>query len=289
MRIAIGLATAGRPETAMRAIADLAKQTRQPDAIVVSVPALDDLASNARDDPRVHIVTGPRGLTRQRNAILDQTELFDVVVFIDDDFVADEGYLAAVERAFVRHPNLVAATGVVLADGITGPGYDHHQAEAILASTRGARDDIETTYSAYGCNMAFRLDVARRAGVRFDERLPFYGWLEDVDFSRRMADQGQVARIMDAFGVHLGVKGARQSGLRFGYSQIANPIYLVRKGSYTWPRAAWLMGRNLLKNLVLAWRPEAYVDRIGRLRGNGLALSDWLRGHLTPTQIERLP
>ena len=32
-------------------------------------------------------------------------------------------------------------------------------------------------------------------------------------------------------GVHLGNKRGRVSGLRFGYSQIANPIYLLQKGT----------------------------------------------------------
>jgi hypothetical protein len=85
------------------------------------------------------------------------------------------------------------------------------------------------------------------------------------------------------------VKGGRQSGLRFGYSQIANPVHLIRKGSYARSRAAWLMGRNLAMNVLRALHPEAHIDRRGRLAGNFEAMRDLLRGRLAPERIELLP
>lgn len=290
LRIAIGLATAGRPAVARRTLARLAMQQRLPDGIVVSVPEPADLGEGEPSGlPGLIVLTGARGLTRQRNAVLDELDGFDIVCFIDDDFVLHEGYLAALERAFSGDPELICATGNVIADGITGSGYDFAQAEAMLSGIRSGSAQPEPVYNAYGCNMAFRLSAVRAGGLRFDERLPRYGWLEDVDFSRRIAVFGRVARLPDAIGVHLGVKGGRQSGLRFGYSQIANPVHLLRKGSYAWSRAAWLMGRNIAMNLLFAWRPETHIDRRGRLAGNVTALRDLLCGRLAPERIELLP
>ena len=80
--------------------------------------------------------------------------------------------------------------------------------------------------------MSVRLDLARRHRLTFDEQLPLYGWLEDVDFSRRVAGYGRVVKVSAARGVHLGVKAARQRGVQLGYSQVANPVYLMRKGTY---------------------------------------------------------
>ena len=234
------------------------------------------------------VLQGSRGLTLQRNAILDDLGDFDVVCFIDDDFVMHNGYLAALERAFEANPELVCATGVVIADGISAAGYDLAQADGFLAAAPLGAETAEPIYNAYGCNMAFRLATIRTEKLRFDERLPRYGWLEDVDFSRQIARFGRVARLHDAIGVHLGVKSGRQSGLRFGYSQIANPIHLVRKGNYAWPRAAWLMSRNIAMNLLFAWRPEPYVDRRGRVAGNIRAVRDLVRGRLHPERIELL-
>mgnify|MGYP000606119618 CR=1 FL=1 len=70
-----------------------------------------------------------------------------------------------------------------------------------------------------------------RPDLRFDERLPLYGWLEDLDYCRRMSPYGRIQRSSMLVGVHMGVKGGRQSGVRLGYSQVANPIYFVIKGS----------------------------------------------------------
>jgi succinoglycan biosynthesis transport protein ExoP len=85
--------------------------------------------------------------------------------------------------------------------------------------------------------------------------------------------------------VHLGTKSGRQSGLRLGYSQIANPVYLVRKGSFAWCRAIRQIARNVAMNIAFSWRPEPYVDRRGRLRGNVIAIKDLARGQLHPLRI----
>jgi polysaccharide biosynthesis transport protein len=133
--------------------------------------------------------------------------------------------------------------------------------------------------------MAFRLASAQ-PGVRFDEALPQYGWLEDVDFSRRLVRYGRIIKLPDARGVHLGSKTGRAPGIRLGYSQIANPLYLVRKGTLTPRRAAQQMGRNFVMNLLRSVRPEPYIDRRGRLRGNTLAIVDALRGKADPRNIQ---
>lgn len=89
-------------------------------------------------------------------------------------------------------------------------------------------------------------------------------------------------------GVHLGVKSGRTSGTRLGYSQIANPIYLVAKGTMRRSPAAKMALTNFIANLVKSPVPEAYIDRRGRLKGNLLALIDVLRGANHPTRILEL-
>ena len=69
-------------------------------------------------------------------------------------------------------------------------------------------------------------------GLRFDENLPLYGWLEDIDFARSIAPYGRVVKSMLLRGVHLGVKRGRTSGVKLGYSQIANPLYMLEKGHF---------------------------------------------------------
>ena len=88
--------------------------------------------------------------------------------------------------------------------------------------------------------------------------------------------------------MHCGVKSARSPGVRLGYSQIANPLYLVRKGSMRRSKAYTLMSRNLLANHVLTFRPEPWVDRWGRVKGNWLAFGHLVSGKLSPEYITRL-
>ncbi|WP_428378250.1 glycosyltransferase family 2 protein [Lichenicoccus sp.] len=140
-------------------------------------------------------------------------------------------------------------------------------------------------FNGYGCNMALRLEPLIRHRLRFDERLPLYAWFEDVDLTRRLGRHGRIVKLPSARGVHLGIKLGRTSGTRLGYSQVANPIYLARKGVYPWFRVLRDLSRHLLVNCVKSIRPERYIDRRGRLRGNARALRDLLRGRLRPERI----
>lgn len=289
LRIVVGIATSGRPLILVETLREIAGQTRLPDQVIVC-PAGDsdfDAAIAASLPYPLQVVKSPRGLTVQRNAILDVAQDFDIIVFFDDDFFAAPTYFADLELCFVAEPTVVAMTGRVIADGVTGPGLDPTAARAALASfvppAEGA--SLFDQHNAYGCNMCMRLAPLYKHELRFDEKLPLYGWLEDVDFCRRLARHGRVVKNSRLIGVHLGVKGGRTSGVRFGYSQVANPLYIWRKGS---TRLLWTlrqMGRNLLANFRNVLFPEPWVDRRGRVRGNMLAFLDLLRGRLDPCRI----
>lgn len=287
VRLAVGIATIGRPGLLNAVLHELAAQTRLPDRIVLCAPKADDIGEIAMDG--VDVVIGPRGLTLQRNAIIERLDEFDVVQFFDDDFVPETTYLAEVERFFAAQPDIVMITGDVIADGIIGPGFDVAEARRRLANAPAvSADRAEPVENGYGCNMAVRLAAVRAAQCRFDERLPLYGWLEDVDFSRQLARQGRIVKLGSARGVHLGVKQGRQSGVRLGYSQIANAVYLARKGTCPWPRSLGQMGRNVAMNLARSLRPEPCIDRAGRLKGNLMAFRDLVAGRLDPQRILEL-
>jgi GT2 family glycosyltransferase len=289
MRLAIGIATIGRPALLAAVIEELGRQTRPADRIVVCAPSADDVVGISTD--HADVIIGPRGLTRQRNAIIDQLGDCHLLQFFDDDFVPATTYLAEIERAFTADPSVAMITGEVIADGIIGPGFDLDEARRRLAASTSAKNGgtaLRPVANGYGCNMAVRLSAVRAAQYRFDERLPLYGWLEDVDFSRQLAREGRIAKLASARGVHLGIKQGRQSGVRLGYSQIANPIYLSRKGTCPWLRTFGQMGRNVAMNLARSFNPEPYVDRAGRFTGNLKAMRDLVTGRLDPQRILEL-
>jgi GT2 family glycosyltransferase len=291
VRIAIGIATLGRSEILVETLRELERQTRLPDRIFVSHVTRSDVTQTDGVDlpslPRIEFLTGPAGLPRQRNAVLDAVTDCDILLFLDDDFLPSPRYIEATLATFQANRSIVVTTGRLLADGARGPGLSVQAGRDLLALDRTDRSRPATvpTFNGYGCNMALRLDVVRAQALRFDERLPLYAWYEDIDLCRRMALHGEIVEVTAASGVHLGVKGGRTSGRRLGYSQVVNPLYLWRKGSYPLDRALRSIGRHLLINSARSLRPEPWVDRRGRLIGNSLALLDIMRGCAKPERI----
>lgn len=282
------VATVGRAPLTRSTIDLLARQTRRPDRVIVVSVSPQDVEGVADSPVRPDIVFAGRGLCRQRNRALDMIgDDAAYAVFFDDDFVPAPDYLDQVERAFERDPTLVGITGDLLADGINNRGYSVDDALAIIAA-RPAHPDprLRARQALYGCNMAIRISAVQ--GLRFDEALPLYGWQEDIDFTTQLGRRGGLMSTALVTGVHLGAKSGRTPGKKLGYSQIANIIYLKRKGTMQPRLGERLMTANVIANLVRSVWPEPHVDRRGRLWGNVLAFADLTRGRLDPGKIERM-
>ena len=281
--VVVAIATIGRPEVVRATIERLqATQTLAPSRIILSCVKPED-AGGLEALPAVELVLGPRGLPAQRNtAIRHVPDDTDILVFFDDDFVADKDWLSAAAQAFEANDDIVALTGDVLADDIKGPGFSFDEAVAIVETPREpAAWSIREPFSPYGCNMAFRMSAIGEH--RFDERLVLYGWLEDRDFAAGLVKQGgRMVKWAAARGVHMGVKSGRIAGDRLGYSQIVNPLYMLRKGTMTPAQVADHVFRNVASNLARTPFPEPYIDRWGRLKGNLRGVGDALRGRLQP-------
>ncbi|MBL6456838.1 glycosyltransferase [Belnapia sp. T6] len=287
MKLGIGIATRGRPAILAEVLRELGRQTRPADRIIVCHVTPEDVGEQVAG---VEYLSGPAGLPRQRNAIMDRAADCDILLFLDDDFLAAPDYCAVTEAVFTARPEVVVTTGTVIADGANGPGYSVEEGRALLAADTPPADRmaVRPHFNGYGCNMAFRMAVVRAHGIRVDEALPAYAWYEDLDVTRLLGRHGAILRLAGARGVHLGAKVGRTPGLKLGYSQIANPVYLARKGTYPWNRALRSMARHCAMNLARSPRPEPWADRWGRFRGNMLALGDLVRGRLRPGRIEEL-
>jgi GT2 family glycosyltransferase len=291
LRIAVGIATAGRRDIVPQTVGLLRNQTRLPDIVVVCPLGSDKISDrDFLDLPFDVVVTsGPVGLCAQRNAILARVSDCDLILFLDDDFLAEPHYLERLEKLFQSEPDVCAATGFLVADDVTGPGLSVEQGLAILRNNVPDNSAIlKNVPGLYGCNMAYRMHYVRDNQLKFDENLPLYGWQEDIDFSLQMKPFGRLVKCDLLMGVHLGVKAGRTSGVRLGYSQIANPVYLSKKGTMSWQHARKLISKNIAANLARSIYPEPWIDRHGRLKGNLLALMDLLRGKASPARILQL-
>lgn len=294
LRIVVIIPTYGRRDLLPRTLSVLEQQIRLPDEVVISAPDDTHTAPYESGTFPVTPVFGKLGACAQRNQALEEVlNRCDIVTFFDDDFLPAQNYLANVERCFRDNPDWAVVSGDAVYDGATGPGFTFDEGLDLLEELAeigymkmppdaGLRDHV----GAYGCNMSIRASLI--GDQRFDERLPLYGWQEDIDFTNRFRDAGRVVGLKSLYGVHLATKTGRQSGLRLGYSQIANPVYLVRKGTMPAGFAARLMLRNVLANLAKSFWPEPYIDRFGRLRGNALAAFHILKGRIEPETILRL-
>lgn len=294
--IIVTIPTAGRPTVLARQLLQLKGQDRPADHVVVSATGPEDLAGvELPQDGTHHAIVGPRGISAQRNAALDVAfgslgaSDDDVLVMLDDDMVLRRDWLGTSAALLSERPDCVAVTGVLLDDGVQGPGLSFEEAAALLAADRAVlpptdwrRQDGEVE-TLYGCNIAFRGRAVRTR--RFDERLPRYSWLEDADLSGQLRSDGRLLRSGRLVGVHLGVKMSRSPGADFGYSQVANNLYLMRKGTLP-RRLGWKLMRDAVLSNLLHWpRPEPWIDRRGRLKGNLRALRDELLGGSDPARI----
>lgn len=290
MKIAVLIPTHGRKTLLTRLIAHLEQQTRPPDLVLISASEYTQVEVPPSTRLEVSCAFGKQGLTAQRNLALARVlSAYDIAVFFDDDFLPADDYLQVLETAFAMHPDWAGLTGVVIRDGICGEGISFDDGVKILRDTEAAsarQPEAAEELSTYGCNMAFRCSCV--GDLRFDERLPLYGWQEDVDFSTQVGRRGRIIRLNTLRGVHLGIKSGRVSGVRFGYSQIVNPLYLMRKGTVPLSKGIGLMARNMTANAMRSMWSEPYIDRRGRLRGNLLAIYHVLQRRIEPENILNL-
>ncbi len=289
MKVGVILASLGRPDDLAHVGDHLARQTQPPEVVILSLERPEDAPSPVPQG--VEILYGPRGLCAQRNRGIEAAlGRCDVVVFFDDDYVPSKRAIAAISDLFEGHLDVAGATGKVLADGVASGGVPYETARAIVEAydetEAPATPWIRDVATAYGCNMAFRMSAV--TDLRFDERLPLYGWQEDVDFAGRLRLKGRMVAT-DAFaGVHCGVTRGRMPGKRLGFSQMVNPVYLVRKGSMRPAHALTLMTKNFLANHAKMFAPEAHIDRRGRAVGNWLGLGAILKGRSDPMSVLEL-
>jgi len=289
-RLVVVIASLGRPDDIGDFLHELERQTRRPDGLVLSVTEEADLPSDLKPG-MAEIVIGSKGLCAQRNRGLAHIGTdYDYVAFFDDDYLPTVKTIENICAFLDANPEIVGMEGFLIADGINGPGIGRQDALDLIAGyvepTGDAVNEVEERHDLYGCNMIYRVSAIEDA--RFDEVLPAYGWLEDVDFSNQLLARGRLVKTNAFAGVHRGTKRSRSPGKKLGYSQISNPIYLLRKGTMSRSDAYVQIARNLVANHAKIFTPEPWVDRKGRAAGNWRGLSDLVRGKINPGNISNL-
>jgi glycosyltransferase involved in cell wall biosynthesis len=186
IRVAVLIATKDRPQAAAQLIRLLEKQSLAPSIVVVSATAASDIEALPPIALNVEYIFGPPGLTAQRNRALERVRTCaDVAIFFDDDFAPAGNWIEQCAQIFVSESCIVGADGIVIRDGAKTPPISWEEARQAIAAQRPSSPLLSDIADLYGCNMAFRMSAID--GMRFDERLILYGWLEDKEFSRKAA------------------------------------------------------------------------------------------------------
>ncbi len=294
LSVAVIIATKGRPQEVARLLETLAEQTVAPDFVIVSACSSSDIEKSGALPQNVEIIFGPPGLTAQRNRALCLIRgKCDIVIFFDDDFIPSRFWVERIGLLLAAEMDVGTVTGWVLLDSVKAGGLPWSEGKSLVDEADSSTNmPIASNYSTrrdspYGCNMAFRLETIK--GMVFDERLALSGWLEDLDFGLRAGTRARMISTDLVWGVHLGVNGARASGLRFGYAQVVNPWYLMKKRIIKRIDACARISRGLAGNaiMVMAFR-KSHVDRLGRLKGNIIAVKDIMIGRWAPERISEL-
>lgn len=287
-RAVVIIASAGRPQLLPAIMSDV-------DALagdvgkVLSVPDVLSLPAGARERGDWRVVMGARGLAAQRNAAMETLEGNPFVFFFDDDAMVRSDYVQNALTFFADHPEVAGLTGRVLLDGAVSGEVSLETGGTALARSFSEEQGgaWRRGRELYGCNFAVRTSAA--PALRFDTRLPLYSWLEDHDFARRLMPYGVLAKVDDCVIVHrAAASGGRSAHERLGYSQVMNPYYLWRKGSFP----LWLMmtemGRRVAKNLAYSVTGSERRWRRKRVAGNAKAGADIVRRRITPERIVEL-
>jgi GT2 family glycosyltransferase len=289
-RTAVVVATKGRPQAVQRLLQVLEQQTLPPSHLVISATEIAEVGTELNTWMNVDVILGSPGTSIQRNRALNGLqENCDVVFFFDDDFVPSRYWIERTVRVFRADRAVAGVSGRVIRDGAGSDAVSWEEADRLIgeAEVEECNDHLSDAPDLYGCNMAFRMS-AIGAHVRFDERLALYGWLEDKDFSRTAKKSGRLVQCDSLIGVHLGIKSGRVSGTKFGYSQIVNPWYLCQKGTLSLKEAWSNSFKAIAVNGFKTIRPESFIDRRGRFKGNVTAVCHLLAGICRPEKAAEL-
>jgi glycosyltransferase involved in cell wall biosynthesis len=285
----IVICSANRPDVLAETVDSVLRgQSVPPREIIISVFNPKHVSEQTRRHAAVRVVLCPApGTCLQRN-VASRLVQTTYTLFLDDDVELAPDFIESMERVLDQAKDAVAATGFLVVDGARGDtGLDRGFVRSCIANyvqKRGNYDHGE------GQNILVRTSMFSK--VQFDENLPLYGWLEDFDFATNCRRYGRIIMNTGTCFGHLAVPSGRTSGLRFGYSQIANPLYLWRKNGKPGLTSVivwhWFIHIAYNCRRMMIKVPSDRNDRTGRFAGNMIALWHLLAGKMDPSYILQL-
>lgn len=201
--IVISLATFRRPRELRAVLPALLAQVEAATELTVRIVVVDnDPAGGARDDveaaaggsPLVRYVHEPHpGISAARNAALRDASSDDAIIFIDDDEMPEDGWLAALVGYWLAHrPTAVAGP---VRSIFEGPAPDPWVAASGVFSRRRLATGSVIRGAATN-NLLIDVAFLREHGLEFDDRLGLVGG-SDTLLTYQLTAAGGVIRWCD--------------------------------------------------------------------------------------------
>lgn len=258
-----------------------------PCEIILSVPDESHVLDETRRLPRVRLVTGARGLCAQRNHALSSVHSeCSAIFFFDDDVEVDCDYVGHMLAMLEQDSTISLAVGLNLGRGAAPGSLDREKAKGLIGENKTKQprgQEVETIRTALGSRMCMRGSLL--GTVRFDVRLPLYGYLEDFDFSLQCRRYGRIVMNRRCLMVHIETSAGRMGSKKRGYSEIVNPFYIWSKR--TGANLARVTAGSVKRTLRNAFKLHTADGRL-QFAGN---LVGWLRlttGRADPEYVLRL-
>lgn len=194
--VIVAILTYRRPRELARVLPAVSAQAAELAGWTAQVVVIDNSADGAASGavhPPVRYVHEPRpGIAAARNRALSEAAGADLLVFIDDDELPTDGWLAALVAVWTQ-AHCLAVTGPVRSQFAGDPGDWVRGCGMFVRDRHDTGAEVSTAATN---NLLLDVAAVRSLGLSFDERFGRSG-SEDTMFARRIRDRGGVIRWCD--------------------------------------------------------------------------------------------
>ena len=298
-KIAFVVATKDRPLDLRKMLQSLSDQSQHPDQVVIVDSSVEPVEGIISEFPALNIqyIRHPRpSASAQRNMGIRSVDAdIDLIGFLDDDIILEEGAMAAMMRFWLRAPEDVRGYAFNLKNPPARRALPLKNSRLVewLGIYSKAKGIVmpsgwqtltgtvsETTFVEWLPSTAsvWRRSVFEK--FRFDEYFEGYSYLEDLDFSFSVSKKYKLAVVAEAGFYHFHSPFGRINHYRFGEIEVANRLYFVRKHNLSVPRCYLGLFLRLLMSLGSALSGAGF-ENLHRVAGNCAGLfQSLLPGHI---------